>query len=197
MPAFFGRPSLSPFVAALVAVGTIRRSARVLALGCGDGVDLAALRGLGYRRLVGIDDDADQLDAAARRLDDVVRLEHGKVPRALGRFERGTFDVILDTLTSQNVLRGRRELTHELARLVVPGGLWIAQIRSPVTRMDFVEERRATSVLPPDADAFFAWSPGVATHLVEYADRHHRRVRSCPTVAMVGRRRSRATRPAR
>jgi SAM-dependent methyltransferase len=175
----------------------MRRSARVLDIGCGDAVDLAALRGLRYRNLVGIDDDDEQLDAATKRLEGAVQLEHGRVPPALRRFERGAFDVILDTLTSQNVLRGRRELTHELARLVVPGGLWIAQIRSPVTRRDFAEERLATSLLPPEADAFFAWSPGVATHLVEYADQHHRRVRSCPMVAMVGRRRSRAVRLAK
>ena len=115
---------------ALVHSLRLPQDVRLLELGCGRGVALAALARLRRpRRLAGVDIDPEAVAQARRRLAD------GRVDaevqvadvRALP-FEDGAFDVVVDFGTLFHVARAGAAVC-EIARVLAPGGLLVHETR--------------------------------------------------------------------
>lgn len=117
-------------VPALVRCLALPQAARVLEVGCGRGVALAALARLRQpRRLVGVDVDSEALAAARRalnaeRVDAELRVAD---VRALP-FADGAFDVVVDFGTLFHISRADAAL-REIARVLTPGGVLVHETR--------------------------------------------------------------------
>lgn len=103
---YLGRPSASHVVAQLVAHGRIKKSHRILDLGCGRGPDVLALATWGYRKLHALDINKFEIDVAKGREADllakpVVDWVVGTM-RALDCFDDRYFDVVIDTFLLSN-----------------------------------------------------------------------------------------------
>lgn len=179
---YAGRPGISPAVAVLIALDRIRRGDRILDIGCGTGTDALLLAKWGFRRVDAIDADGRSIAiargrATRSRLSDRVRFHHVAGERLIGRFPRGTFDVVLHTLVANNLTREKERHFREIAAVMKPEGLLMVQER--IGREE--ENRRPGRLSPLDAmRRHFELTPGIATHLAE-----HRRFLVGPSYARV------------
>lgn len=114
----------------MVALLGIRRSQRVLEVGCGRGNALPILaRLLSPRRLVGLDVDESMLAAGARRLHTegtCAELIPGDI-RDLP-FPDASFDIVIDFGTCFHVARADVAL-RQIARVLVPGGAFVTETK--------------------------------------------------------------------
>ncbi|NEE01999.1 class I SAM-dependent methyltransferase [Phytoactinopolyspora halotolerans] len=115
-------------VSALLGPGT----GRCLDLGCGTGRYLDVLRSTG-RTVVGIDISADQLRVARRRTRALIRGDAARLP-----FADGTFETVVATWVSTDV-DDFRGTVGEVARVLVPGGLFLFYGVHPCFNGPFVE----------------------------------------------------------
>jgi len=102
------------------------RSARVLDIGCGTGEDSASLLDLGFApsRLVLMDLRIDQAAGARRHPEiGVVGADAARLP-----FRDATFDVVYQSTMLSSVLdsRVRSSILAEVARVLIPGGLFLS-----------------------------------------------------------------------
>jgi len=133
----------SPLVGGLFLAGAIRERDRVLDVGCGTGTDALGLARWGVRSVRGIDVSPRAIGIARRRAARERSRARFQVCDALDIprvFPRGAFDVVVDTMFSNNLPAGAEEayaaaMDWALAR----GGCLVAQGR--VTRDDFQRER--------------------------------------------------------
>lgn len=167
---YVGRPGISPALAALISLGRIRHSHRILDVGCGTGTDAILLARWGFRRLDAIDPDRGAIAAARTRatrarLSRRVRFHRGPAERLSRLFAPKTFDVVLHTLVSNNLTRDRERHFREVASVLKPGGLLLLHERvtrayenGPPGRVQALAALRR----------HFELGPGVATHLAEH-----------------------------
>jgi SAM-dependent methyltransferase len=175
---YAGRPGISPALAYLIAAGLVRRHQRILDVGCGTGTDLLLLATWGFRHLDGVDPNAGAIAtarrrAARRRLGRRVRFHHVAAEDVDGHFAARTFDVVLHTLVANNLGRATSRHFEMIARVLKPDGLLVLHERV-VAR----SENSAPGRVAPLAglERHFHLSPGVATHLAEYAGPGYARV---------------------
>jgi SAM-dependent methyltransferase len=166
---YVGRPGLPPAVAALVALGELRRGDRVLDVGCGTGTDAVTLARWGFRRVVGIDPDAASIAAARakarrRRVADRVAFHVLPAERLGDLFGAGSFDAVLHTLVANNLRRGLDRHFAAVARVLRPGGLVVLHERVGRAQ-DGAAPGRVAALRA--ARRHFALLPGVTTHLAE------------------------------
>jgi SAM-dependent methyltransferase len=104
-------------------LGSVRRGARVLDVGCGDGRVLAELAPLGFRGC-GLDVSDHALEQARARGIEGKRadIDGGTLP-----VETGAFEVVL-CLDVLEHLFAPEQLLREMARVVTPGGTLIAAV---------------------------------------------------------------------
>lgn len=107
------KPSPSPLLAGLALAGVIGPGDRVLDVGCGTGTDALGLAAWGVRRVTGLDVSAKAIGIARRRAARAKRPrpkflvgDFADIPRI---FRRGAFDVVLDTMCSNNLSEGAEE----------------------------------------------------------------------------------------
>lgn len=109
-----------------LAFAEVPRSARVLDCACGDGVGLDALRGLGFREVVGVEISevkAERALALGFRVE--VRDMHD-----LSVFGDGTFDCVLSSHTLEHAWEPSRAV-QELRRVLAPEGALHAVLPYP------------------------------------------------------------------
>jgi len=164
-----GRPGISPALAILIAGGHVRKNHVILDVGCGTGTDCILLARWGFRRVVGIDPDAEAIRIAraratrqhlARRVQFLVG-----TPEDLGVELAGLrADVVLHTLVGNNLDADYYAHYRAVARAMKPKGLLVACIRT--FRQ---EENGKLDAVPPIAGMtrFFILSPAVSTHVAE------------------------------
>jgi len=166
---YVGRPGLSPALAALIALGRIRKRHRVLDVGCGHGTDALLLARWGFRNVEAIDPDRDAIAVARRkatrwRLGSRVRFQHARAERLTQLFPERSFDVVLHTLVANNLRKDKDRHFREVAAVMDPEGLLLCHER--VTRR--FENARPDGVRPlPELRRHFDLSPGISTHLAE------------------------------
>lgn len=192
---FHNRPSVSPVVATLFANGTIKKRHAVIDLGCGNGIDCVTLASWGIRRVVGIDLEEENLNAAqalARRYKiKCPELHGGSITQEHECFGRAEFDVAIDSLLWNNIsAHATPGYVRQVSRILKPGGLLIMQVRSDVPRFDFGD---AHDSLPPSFGKQFTFGPVVTTHLPEFKTKGRRRGHA-QIALVVGRKRSRPSR---
>jgi ubiquinone/menaquinone biosynthesis C-methylase UbiE len=106
------------------------RGGRVLEVGCGRGIALAALhRHLAPSRLVGVDIDPSLLDEAGQRIGETAvpaELVLGDVRQL--PFPDRDFDLVIDFGTCFHVARSDAAL-REIARVLAPGGIFATETR--------------------------------------------------------------------
>ena len=189
---FGRRPSGSPAIAALLAAGVIRPQDRVLDMCCGEGPDSLLLACSGVESVLGIESVASARATASRvaRIHEVsqnVRFVGGDLLEHLKRLQPESFHVLVDTLAFENakqmkggqwltnartVAKRERVLVREIARVIAPGGIWIAHTRtqSHFGRRPF-SAMEPSAVFPADAERYFDLSYAYPSHLAEF----HRR----------------------
>lgn len=163
-----GRPGPSPVVAALLAAGVLRRGARVLDLGCGNGVDAVEMA-VNRLRVLGVDRDRRSLAAARRRgrhARDYVEFVEGDATQLESLVPAASFDAAVDTLLLNN-LRGDelaaygRGVAHALKD---EGFLVVAERVS--------EPMWTRAEAPPGAlRRWFRFGPTIPTQLPEHPER--------------------------
>lgn len=117
-------PQLRHFIARHVPPN---RDARIVDLGCGDGIYLHYLREAGYRRVSGVDGSIEQVQRAHRV--GLSGVQHGRIDDFLGTEPAGSADVVLLIDVLEHLTR--EELFHTLegvSRLLSPGGLCLAHV---------------------------------------------------------------------
>jgi ubiquinone/menaquinone biosynthesis C-methylase UbiE len=104
--------------------------ARILEVGCGRGIALAALARLrAPERLVGVDLDPEALwDATRRTADAPVPVELIRADVRALPFPDGAFDVVIDFGTCYHVARADRAVA-EIARVLRRGGRFLTETR--------------------------------------------------------------------
>lgn len=139
------------------------RPGAVLDLGCGDGVLLAALAGLGYTG-VGVDASPEAVDRAEAKLSGVgvpvVQADLTRASELLAalegrRFENVIASSVLHEVVSYGSRQAQDELLHAVGTLLAPGGRFL--VRDGVGPAEPDEHWRFTPA-SPDALAFLdAW----------------------------------------
>jgi 2-polyprenyl-3-methyl-5-hydroxy-6-metoxy-1,4-benzoquinol methylase len=167
--AYIGRPGISPAVAALVALGRIRPSQRVLDVGCGTGTDALTLASWGFRDVLGIDPDAKAVAVARARatrarLGPRVRFEAVAAEDLASFAGPARFDVVLHTLVANNLRERQGDHFRNVAAVMPPGGLLVLHER--VTVRD--AKARPGAIAPLAALLrHFHLTPSVTTQLAE------------------------------
>lgn len=92
----------------------VRRGARVLDLGCGDGALLEHLRRVQDVRGLGVDLDLDSVVACMRR---GVQVVQGDIERGLSMFADGSFDYVVLSQTLQSVSTPPGQMLREMLRV--------------------------------------------------------------------------------
>ena len=131
---YTGRPGISPALAALIALERIRKSDRILDVGCANGTDALTLARWGFRHVVGIDPDRDAIGTARGRatktkLANRVAFHHLGAERLTEMFPHAHFDVVLHTLVANNLTKGKEQHFREVAAVMKPTGLLILHER--------------------------------------------------------------------
>lgn len=108
----------------------VPEQARILEVGCGRGIALAALARLrAPSRLVGVDLDREALaDAAGRTAGSPVPIELFQADARALPFPDDCFDVVIDFGTCYHVSRAGRAVS-EIARVLRPGGRFLTETR--------------------------------------------------------------------
>ncbi len=185
---FARRPGGSPAIAALLAVGTIRRDARVLDICCGEGEDSLLLACGGLTGIVGVDNNPDCVRAAQETA------KQHKLPKKTLEFRKqnvwallkkcpsGSIDVVIDTLGARNITedddarpdrrgeKGERRFAVEIARVLADKGLWLAHVRDDHRNRRPYATRPASKLFPTGAADHFDLRLAYPTHLAEYAE---------------------------
>jgi SAM-dependent methyltransferase len=118
---------------------------RCVDLGCGGGVRIPALVGLGWS-VVGVDVSVDQLRVARGRVGDVAELVHGDA--ATLPFEDGSFDAVASAFIHTDV-DDVAALFREAARIVRPQGRLAYVGSHPCFVGPFSEREGARRILHP------------------------------------------------
>jgi SAM-dependent methyltransferase len=187
---YVGRPGISPALAALIALGKVRRRDHILDVGCGTGTDALLLARWGFRHVVGVDPDGPAIGAARSRaararLGRRVRFHAIGAERLSETFAKGSFDVVLHTLVANNLKGDKGEHFRELAAVLKPDGLLVLHER--VMRR---HETGRPGKFPPLAalKRYFDVGAGLATHLAEH-DAGRRGPSYARVILWIGRRR--------
>ncbi|MCA1818450.1 MAG: class I SAM-dependent methyltransferase [Thermoplasmatota archaeon] len=166
---YVGRPGIPPAVAALVAAGRIRKTDRILDVGCGTGTDALLLSAWGFRHVDAVDPDRAAIATARRRatrrhLNHRVRFQVMPAEGLLAEFGPRRFDVVLHTLVANNLGRRKDEHFRNVAAVLRADGLLVLHERLG----------RGWANVPPGRVAplaavrrHFELAPGVTTHLAE------------------------------
>ena len=131
-----GRTSYEVLAARMTALA---RSTRVLDLACGDGFLLEMLAGRGFTHLTGVDASREELAAASKRLGSAARL-HCQDIRAMS-LPDPSFDVVVCHMALMLVTPIETVLA-EIARVLVPGGRFIAVINRALRDLAYEVVRR-------------------------------------------------------
>jgi SAM-dependent methyltransferase len=164
--------SALPFGAAEI-VASVADSERVLDAGCGSGRLTVALA-LGGAAVTGVDTNAVQLEAAARRASEngvALTLLEADFNEALP-FADATFDVVVSRLSVMAATDPVATL-RELGRVLEPGGRIVTVLwASPAENPWFAAPRAAIGVVLGAERAMFARAFGKLGHLEEAAEAH-------------------------
>jgi len=164
-----GRPGLSPAVAAMIAGGTIKKDDVILDIGCGTGTDCICLARWGFRRVVGIDPDAEAIRigrarATRLRLNRRVQFLIGRPEDLPADLAESGVDVALHTLVANNLDSGFQSHFRAIARALKPTGLLIVSSRT----FAFEANLKPGALSPPiGMRRYFEVSPSVSSHLAE------------------------------
>ena len=168
---YAGRPGISPALAALIALERIRKTDRVLDVGCANGTDALLLARWGFRNVTGIDPDAAAIGSARSRatrtrLGKRVTFHHAGAERLTELFPRDHFDVVLHTLVANNLTKGKELHFREVAAVMKPTGLLVLH-----ERIDRGSENSDPGKFPAlrSLRRYFDLSIGVTTQLAEHA----------------------------
>lgn len=140
-----------------VVLGAIRRAAlqrgeRVLDLGCGSGAaTMAAAQQVGERgRVTGIDLSEEMLRLAGKRAEEQgieIELHAGRAEEIPA--ESGSQDVVLASLSLMFVL-DKPAAAREIARVLKPGGRFVAACWAPAEECDIVRLQRTAGAHAPE-----------------------------------------------
>lgn len=167
---YVGRPGISPALAALIALGRVRRGNRILDIGCGTGTDALLLAKWGFRRVDGIDSDPEAIATARGRatragLSGRVRFRPLAAERLTEAFPGNTFDLALHTLVANNLVKDKERHFREVAAVMKPRGLLVLHERVGAAQ----QNARPGRVGPMTAlRRHFDLTTGVATQLAEH-----------------------------
>lgn len=132
---YVGRPSISETVATLIVKRKIRKTDRILDVGCGRGKDLITLATWKFRDLHGLDFNQADIDIA--KAEELRHLEKRQIDWKVGTlghlrdYDAGEMDVVLDTLTLCNIRpKHHARYFRAIARIMRPGGLLVIQYRN-------------------------------------------------------------------
>jgi len=97
----------------------LKKSDRILDLGCGDGLDIQILHGWGFTHLVGVDISSKLLTAAKKRISGVrfICASADNLP-----FQDGAFTVVLADSVLYHLV-GNTKAVKEIQRVLVRGGI--------------------------------------------------------------------------
>lgn len=167
---YAGRPGISPALAALIALERIRKTDRVLDVGCGTGTDAILLARWGFRNVVGIDPDAQAIGTARGRatrakLAKRVTFHHAGAERLTELFPANHFDAVIHTLVANNLTKSKDQHFREIAKALKPSGLLVLH-----ERIDRRSENSAPGKFPAlrALRKHFDLSHGITTQLAEH-----------------------------